>query len=166
MNADTTNMTTTAAPEVKKFETQPCGRCGGTGHYSYCQMYGTTCFQCAGRREVYTKRGLAAKNHLTALRSRAASALKVGDKIKGSSGKFEEITEIRVHNPEVDGGRIVNGTVPVDGMTITTARCRYISVPADRAYEVLLSKDEQAATFAAAKAYEATLTKAGTPRKR
>jgi len=25
-----------------------CGRCGGTGHYSFCQMYGTTCFGCSG----------------------------------------------------------------------------------------------------------------------
>src|SRR5260370_38124710 len=25
-----------------------CPRCGGSGHYSYCQMYGTTCFQCRG----------------------------------------------------------------------------------------------------------------------
>ncbi len=25
-----------------------CGRCGGSGHYSYCPMYGTTCFKCMG----------------------------------------------------------------------------------------------------------------------
>jgi hypothetical protein len=25
-----------------------CGRCGGSGHYSYCSMYGTTCFGCRG----------------------------------------------------------------------------------------------------------------------
>ena len=28
-----------------------CSRCGGDGNYSYCQTYGTRCFQCAGRRE-------------------------------------------------------------------------------------------------------------------
>jgi hypothetical protein len=32
-----------------------CGRCGGGGHYSYCQMYGTTCFGCGGRGKVATK---------------------------------------------------------------------------------------------------------------
>jgi DnaJ-class molecular chaperone len=32
-----------------------CGRCGGSGHYSYCQMYGTTCFGCKGRGEVAAK---------------------------------------------------------------------------------------------------------------
>lgn len=25
-----------------------CNRCGGSGSYSYCQMYGTTCFGCGG----------------------------------------------------------------------------------------------------------------------
>lgn len=25
-----------------------CTRCGGSGHYSYCQMHGTTCFGCNG----------------------------------------------------------------------------------------------------------------------
>jgi hypothetical protein len=25
-----------------------CTRCGGSGHYSYCQMHGTTCFKCGG----------------------------------------------------------------------------------------------------------------------
>lgn len=32
-----------------------CGRCGGTGEYSYCQMYGTTCFGCAGRKQAAPK---------------------------------------------------------------------------------------------------------------
>ena len=26
----------------------PCGRCGGSGHYSYNQIDGTTCFECRG----------------------------------------------------------------------------------------------------------------------
>jgi hypothetical protein len=29
-----------------------CGRCMGSGHYSYCQMWGTTCFDCKGRKMV------------------------------------------------------------------------------------------------------------------
>ena len=27
---------------------ETCRRCGGTGRYSYCQMYGDTCFECSG----------------------------------------------------------------------------------------------------------------------
>ena len=32
-----------------------CGRCGGGGHYSYCAMYGTTCFGCSGSGKVARK---------------------------------------------------------------------------------------------------------------
>ena len=28
---------------------ETCGRCGGTGRYSYCQMYGDMCFGCSGK---------------------------------------------------------------------------------------------------------------------
>ena len=34
---------------------QTCGRCGGCGQYSYCQAYGTTCFQCSGSGKVSQK---------------------------------------------------------------------------------------------------------------
>lgn len=46
--------------EIIKFHTQTCGRCGGSGHYSYCSMYGTVCFNCRGRKTVLTKAGSAA----------------------------------------------------------------------------------------------------------
>jgi len=32
-----------------------CGRCGGSGHYSFCQQHGTTCFGCNGRGLVATE---------------------------------------------------------------------------------------------------------------
>lgn len=28
--------------------TKPCGRCGGSGKFSWCSMYGDTCFGCSG----------------------------------------------------------------------------------------------------------------------
>lgn len=42
------------------FEKTACSRCGGTGHYSYCQAYGTVCFKCGGNGKVHTKRGWSA----------------------------------------------------------------------------------------------------------
>ena len=42
------------------FETTNCTRCCGTGHYSYCQVYGTRCFSCSGKKMMYTERGFAA----------------------------------------------------------------------------------------------------------
>lgn len=32
--------------------TRPCGRCGGSGHYSYCERWGTICFGCGGSGQV------------------------------------------------------------------------------------------------------------------
>ena len=29
-----------------------CPRCGGSGHYSYCEAHGTTCFRCNGKGKV------------------------------------------------------------------------------------------------------------------
>lgn len=43
------------------YDRKPCGRCGGSGHYSYNQINGTTCFGCGGSGRALTKRGLAAK---------------------------------------------------------------------------------------------------------
>lgn len=34
---------------------QPCGRCGGSGHYSYNQMDGTRCYGCNGKKNVVVK---------------------------------------------------------------------------------------------------------------
>jgi rRNA maturation protein Nop10 len=30
---------------------ETCSRCGGSGRYSWCQMYGDTCFKCGGKGE-------------------------------------------------------------------------------------------------------------------
>ena len=43
-----------------RYEMGPCGRCGGSGHYSYCTMYGTVCFGCSGSGKRLTRRGRAA----------------------------------------------------------------------------------------------------------
>ena len=40
------------SPLYKHFETKPCGRCGGSGLYSFCTAYGNTCFQCGFKAYV------------------------------------------------------------------------------------------------------------------
>lgn len=54
-------MDTNTTPKPKTlgdiFETQSCSRCGGSGHYSYCTMYGTKCFKCGGTKRFFTKHG-------------------------------------------------------------------------------------------------------------
>lgn len=46
-------MTTTTL----RFETESCSRCGGSGQYSFCTMYGSTCFKCGGSKRQYTRAG-------------------------------------------------------------------------------------------------------------
>lgn len=69
---------TTAQDLLSEFETKPCGRCGGSGHHSYRSMYGTTCFQCRGRKKVYTKRAEVALAYARELRTVPAPAVQVG----------------------------------------------------------------------------------------
>lgn len=75
-------METTGEQILQEFETETCSRCGGSGSYSYCQMYGTTCFKCGGHKRVFTKRGQAAFAWLKSQRMRKVSELKVGDAVR------------------------------------------------------------------------------------
>lgn len=79
-----TNATDTKLTLV--YETETCGRCGGSGHYSYNMMHGTTCFGCSGRKIRNTKAGAKAskaiQEFIAANFSVLAKDLKVGDVIK------------------------------------------------------------------------------------
>jgi hypothetical protein len=44
-------------PTKLTYEMKTCSRCGGSGNYSYCQMYGTTCFKCGGRKRTLSAAG-------------------------------------------------------------------------------------------------------------
>lgn len=157
--------------EVLRLERETCSRCGGSGQYSYCQSYGTTCFKCAGRKEVYTKRGYAAVVFLNELRSRPASAVKVGDTVKAGGCysywlKVSEITTDVLRGSSLTNGVMVPYEMPMivlSGMR-KGEKCR-MSQPADSAVEVLLSKEEQIATLRQAIEYQNSLTKMGKPMK-
>src|SRR3954467_5827038 len=43
------------------FETEPCGRCGGSGHYSWNALTGSRCFGCEGSGTRLTRSGKAAR---------------------------------------------------------------------------------------------------------
>ena len=46
------------------YQKESCSRCNGSGQYSYCQMYGSTCFKCAGSGKQLTRAGKAAKKRI------------------------------------------------------------------------------------------------------
>lgn len=85
--------------DLPNFESACCTRCGGTGHYSFCTMYGTTCFKCGGAKRQLTKRGQVAANWERAQLKKPVHALQVGDKVKvpfglGYKYRYETIQAI------------------------------------------------------------------------
>lgn len=68
-------------PKKLLFESKTCTRCGGGGQYSYCQMYGSTCFGCGGSGLMLTKRGKIAQAWFNARKKRPACEVKVGERI-------------------------------------------------------------------------------------
>jgi hypothetical protein len=156
------------------FESQVCSRCGGSGHYSYCQMYGTTCFKCAGKKEVLTARGAAAQTYFTAICSKKAGEIKVGDKIYNqgfAAGSYVQpsawctVTEVRPGEVGRDGGSVQpDGTVIPAAVVIETDKGSFHGGEGT-VYRVAQGKEEKAAKVAQALAYQATLTVKGVVRK-
>jgi hypothetical protein len=167
-------MTESAAARLER---ETCSRCGGSGHYSYCQRFGTTCFKCSGRKEVLTKRGAAAMAFLKTLRSRPASQVKVGDQIKVtgitmSGDPFHQWMTVREIAPTVQEGASLKDGAMVPYRTelirfdgTSKGQANATQMRPDTLVEVLLSKEGQAETLRQALAYQETLTKAGTTRK-
>ena len=85
-----------------ELESKNCGRCGGSGRFSFCQSYGDKCFDCGGKGLVLTKRGELAKLYRTALRSKATRNLTAGDKVWNSGvpgfipGKWDLVAGVDV----------------------------------------------------------------------
>ena len=133
-------------PAAPSFESEECSRCHGTGKHSRCQMYGDTCFRCAGKGRTLTARGEAAQAHLRTLRSKRLDAIQPGDVVYHRGGgpiaaSWETVGEGWV------AARLSSGW------------------KADEMIRVRQSREQSIATWDAALAYQATLTKAGTVRR-
>lgn len=133
------------------FEVQPCGRCGGSGHYSFNLMHGTTCFGCSGKGFKYTKRGHEAHDYYMKLRSRKYSELKVGDVVymRDFYRGWRTVTEVE----HKDGGQVV--------VTFTHGYCLQISGESTVTLDGLATEAKEKAL-----AYQDTLTKTGKVSKR
>lgn len=95
------------------FEYKSCGRCGGSGTYSFCTMYGNTCFGCGGKGYKLTGRGRAGVEFYRNALSVPVETLQVGDVIRaeehflfgGYRQAFAKIESISID--EANGGQIV-----------------------------------------------------------
>jgi hypothetical protein len=159
------------ATVTQEFESVTCSRCHGTGTHSYCQMYGDTCFKCSGKRRVYTARGLAALQFYIAQLSKPVREIKVGDVVKlPHVSKFQTVADIFQNSPERKGSAwsLDKAGNPVFGqweITLAngTGRC---GMTGEEMVRVAATAERKAQVKAAALAFQSTLTKDGTPRKR
>lgn len=143
---------------LANFETRPCSRCGGGGHYSYCTAYGTRCFGCGGRGYQLTGRGQAALDFYRELQARPLATL-----LPRLAAADDGVPVL-----DRDGKRCT--LVACDGGTYVLRYANITShhtVQDDTLVRVRWATPEQRdAALAAAQRYAASLTKTGKPRVR
>lgn len=86
------------------YELETCSRCSGSGHYSYCQSHGTTCFKCGGTGVVLSKKGSATKNYFLEITTKSAGEAKVGDLVKDRKWLIVKSIEIRENAMQSNNG--------------------------------------------------------------
>ena len=139
-------------------ETTTCGRCGGTGKYSFNLMHGSRCYGCGGTGKALTKRGQRARRFLQALYLRPASEIAVGEQVRESVGmlgpeKWHRVTAVGSYNE--------SGDIALD-LKRGSHEVKRITAP----HATLKSVRDQAhldQLIAAAAAYEASLDEDGKP---
>ena len=135
-----------------QLESEPCPRCAGSGTHSWCQMWQDKCFGCAGTGYRLTKRGRAAADYLNSLRHIRADKVEAGDSIAYGRAFLRVLrVDMDEHRPLI--------TLRLEGRNITVHEFPHSLVR--RGW----SREEKVDQFRRALAYQATLTKAGKPRK-
>lgn len=163
-------MKKTPEATLTEIETETCGRCGGTGKYSWNQMDGDRCYGCGGTGIRYTKRGAAAARFLTEIRSLPASELKAGQEVwvHGIMGHKSGWAKIEAIRPYQDLGGSVDGkprTPRTDLLEIETATCTWCGEEPSKLHRVRQTAEQAEITRIRALAFQDTLTKMGKPRK-
>ncbi len=152
-------------------ESTACGRCGGSGSYSFNLMHGSMCYGCKGRGEVLTKRGRAAQEWLNEQRMAPASEFKVGDTYFSqgfSAGSFTEPNRwIKIESIEKrEDGQLVLTGVDVKRAGYDQFAGQSYTCSPDTKLRKAQTAEQKQALHAAALAYQATLGKTGKPLKR
>jgi hypothetical protein len=139
------------------FETTECGRCGGSGHYSFNLMYGTTCFGCNGTGWKLTKRGAAAKAFFQNSRPVTTAAdLEAGQRVYSKSWNRWWTVDHTEGDPYNPGAVVV--VYKVQGEEYSEHK------RPESEFLIACGKELWAKLLAAAIEYQQTLTKAGKPR--
>lgn len=141
------------------YETETCGRCHGTGQYSYNQVDGSRCYGCGGTGKRLTKRGAAARAFADTLLDLRIEDVQVGQRVSFIDlGRRTTIT-VRSIDRKVGGKRLIDGDW--QPLYITTLRGEKHEIGGSGIRVRATPTEEQAAEIMA---YQASLTKAGKPR--
>ena len=133
------------------FESKVCGRCGGTGNYSYNQKDGTRCFGCAGTGEKLTKRGQAAQTHYIDKLVISVNDLEVGMRVIDNGDRYT-VASIVIENGGCTKVCSVSNNLYIYSVIESVRR-----IP---------TKEERLVLIKDSLAFQSTLTKAGTVSKR
>lgn len=138
---------------IAAFETETCSRCGGSGEYSYNQIDGTKCFGCGGNGLQYTPRGHQAHQFYVKLMQKPAGDFVVGETYKDTVDRRQRrIIEIKA-DPLNPGHVQLNSR----GMSLSTG--------AGMMLQLVPTAEVRDAALKQALDFQASLTKAGKPRK-
>jgi hypothetical protein len=147
-------------------ETKTCGRCGGSGHYSFNQIDGTMCYGCRGTGTVRTKRGDAARNFFSASILSRAGDVQVGWVARTDGGRWRPVTgveEYTLRGSSLKDGVMVPYVLP--GVVITYNGCGHVMQLSDT-LPAQPNKEAARKLWAATLEYQQTLTQTGTVRKK
>lgn len=154
------------------FENETCSRCGGCGEYSYCQMYGRRCFKCAGDGVTLTKRGKAAQHWFNRKKIKPARDVRIGDKVvfDGVPGfSAAMVVTVDFVGYRENGSKYLKDGEWLPFYSIEGAdkngKRHNLGCFENSDVKMHVWGDAKAALLAEAKAYQDTLTKAGTVRK-
>ena len=147
-----------------KYERETCGRCGGSGRFSYNQIDGDRCYGCSGTGEKLTKRGSVAREYATSILEKRVEdiVLQEGqlaiyrDAMTGERFKVARIEE------GAPMGRRGNGAL-LRSFDLFTPSGKHVGAISDSIKLRLTPTEEQVEEVMN---YQESLTKAGKPRKR
>jgi len=168
-------MTDQTTMKTSVFENTPCIRCDGTGYIrGYSHVMHGVCFSCGGRGYHLTKRGAAAREHFDAAIARRADELVAGEIVwydrfcaNGSASQWVRAKVVSIEPDELNVGRLrieLYRRSAGKGTDYDLPCVTYGCFP-----DTTFKSADPAITGPArdaAIAYQATLTKAGTVRKR
>lgn len=138
----------------KFLERGACGRCAGSGKYSYNAIDGDRCYGCGGTGIVLTKRGKAAKAYLIELQMRAIEECKAGEFFwyePWPSGKRGWYVLGEIKADELNAGRL-QAEILRNGKSV----CGYGFIAGQKVRSIR-NQAHLDETLAAAEAYQATL---------